>query len=620
MCGIAGFYGLTDLERLRAMVAAMRHRGPDDSGVWCDPAAGVALGNARLAIQDLSPAGHMPLTDGQRWITYNGEVYNFLELRVELEKQGHLFRSGSDTEVILAAYRQWGTDCLEHLRGMFAFAIFDPAEGGRLFLARDHFGIKPLYWAKSQDAFVFASEIRAIVASGLVSPCLDRQAVWDYLSVGSVIPPRTILAGVHALLPGHAMLLSGRDPGQLHIWRWWNLADAAACIAVPDTFEEASREVRRLLEEAIRLQRIADVPVGAFLSGGVDSSTIVGLMSAHVGQGLHTYSVAFDVASRNGDELPFAHVVARRFGTRHEEVVVTEQEVARQFDTIIDALDQPSIDGFNSYFVSQAARKGVTVALSGLGGDELFAGYPQFGHFLYASQRLPAGSELLKNTVSSVGRYLPGRWRLPLEFLAASPLERHGLVRRLFSEQEKYQLLNRDWLDGEELFPVERFYSGLLRDDLDPVAQVSYIEARGYMAHTLLRDVDVMSMAHSLEVRVPFLDHKLAEFVFALPAAWKWSDGRGKVILRHAVQDLLPEMAIARPKRGFDLPIGTWVRGVLRGRVEQVVTTKTACRLLSQRTGSMIPKLYKPQHALLAWNLLILFSWLELKQSELISR
>ena len=233
-----------------------------NSGTWLDPGFKVGLGNRRLAIQDLSPAGHMPMTDGQRWITYNGEVYNFEQLRQELEGLGHSFRSGSDTEVILAAYRQWGTDCVQRFRGMFAFAIFDPTQEGRLFLARDHFGIKPLCWTQVDGTFIFASEIRALLASGLVSWRLDRQAVWDFLSIGSVIPPQTIFEQVHALLPGHAMTVVN---GKLTDWTWWDLADNAQRVVVPSDFQEASREVRRLLDESIRLQQISDVPVGAFL-------------------------------------------------------------------------------------------------------------------------------------------------------------------------------------------------------------------------------------------------------------------------------------------------------------------------------------------------------------------
>ena len=610
MCGIAGLYGRAEAESIRAMTAAMIHRGPDDSGIWSDATTGIALGNTRLAIQDLSAAGHMPMTDGRNWITYNGEVYNFLDLRQELEKYGHTFESRGDTEIILAAYRQWGAGCLEHLRGMFAFAIFDPDRGGRLFLARDHFGIKPLYWSQTTNAFLFASEIRALLASGLLQRRLDRQAAWGYLSVGSVIPPRTIVQNVNALLPGHALVI---EAGKVRIWQWWDLVSAAQRANVPPTLEEAAREVRRLLEESIRLQMIADVPVGAFLSGGIDSTTIVGLMSAIASRPVHTYSVAFETAEGTTSELPYARIASQQFGTVHEEIVVTEQEVAGSFDTMVDALDQPSIDGINSFMVSKAARRGVTVALSGLGGDELFAGYPQFGRFVRATRLSPTGGRFLADMLKVGGIFLPGRLRFPLEFLAASPVGRHRHVRQFFSDQEKRAMLSPDWLDGIDPESIDTFYSELLLAGLDPVSQVSYVEVRGYMAHTLLRDTDAMSMAHSLEVRVPFVDHVLAEFVFALPPAWKWHEGRGKLVLRQAVGDLLPKDIVGRKKMGFDLPLGTWLRGILYPRFQETLTTPTAQEMLSAGIRDALVKRAASNQNYPLWSLLVLLRWLSIE-------
>lgn len=615
MCGIAGIIGSRDRDSIDAMVAAMRHRGPDDAGTWADDAAHVMLGNRRLAIQDLSPAGHMPMSDGTRWITYNGEVYNFPTLRTALEQNGHTFRSGSDTEVILAAYREWGTDCLHHLRGMFAFAIYDPTvEDGRLFLARDHFGIKPLYWSRQDHTFVFASEIRAVLASGLVRRQINLAAVWDYLSFGSVIPPETIISDVFALLPGHAMLVSRTDQ---HIWRWWDLAEAAQNTAIPDSLEEAAAEVRRLLDESVRLQRISDVPVGAFLSGGIDSSTIVGLMSAHVNEPIHTFSVAFRTQGGHADELDHARTAAERFGTTHHPVIVGEDEISRRFDTIIRALDQPSIDGINSYLVAEAARQHITVSLSGVGGDELFAGYPQFGRFWRAAQRFPTGNRTLHSLTRVFGHYLPGRWRGPLEFQSADPLARHGMVRRFHTQTQKSHLVNSALFEAFHARTTDDFYRHLLLDHLDPISQVSYIETRGYMAHTLLRDVDVMSMAHSLEVRVPFVDHVVAQFVFALPPQWKWHGSGGKRVLRDAMADLLPHDTLTRQKAGFDLPLSDWIRHPLQARFQDVLSSPVAEALLSRDALAVLKNGASHYTGHSQWNVLVLLCWLQLSEVDI---
>lgn len=606
MCGICGLYGQPNRKSVETMVAAMRHRGPDDSGTWIDNTAGIALGNTRLAIQDVSPAGHMPMTDGACWITYNGEIYNFPELRIELEKQGHDFVSGTDTEVILAAYRQWGTECLRHLRGMFAFALYDPREGGQLFLARDHFGIKPLYWAQANGGYIFASELKTLLASELVSRRADCQAIWDYFSVGSVIPPRTIIQGVQALLPGHAMLIQN---GKHHIWRWWDLLEASQHVEVPKNLDDAACEVRRLLKDSVRSQMIADVPVGAFLSGGIDSTTIVGLMSEFTNQPVRTYSVAFETSRGTASELPYARIASERFGTAHKEIILTEADIFARFDQILMDLDQPSFDGINSYVVSKAARRGVTVSLSGLGADEIFAGYPQFGRFMDVPEFFSEGSSLLTRVSDTIGSFLPGRWRLPLEFRAATPVGRYSMIRRIFTEREKQKLLSTELLQAVSIRSVSDYYASLIHNNLDPIAQTSYIETHGYMAHTLLRDVDVMSMAHSLEVRVPFLDHALAEFVFALPAEWKWNQGLNKFVLRQAMRDLLPVAITERSKMGFDLPVGDWVQNGLKPLFMETLRGSVASTVLSGPARQQFKQLRR-NNSYSAWSIFVLLRWM----------
>jgi asparagine synthase (glutamine-hydrolysing) len=493
---------------------------------------------------------------------------------------------------------------------MFAFAIYDPTVGdGQLFLARDHFGIKPLYWSCQNNVFLFASEIRALLASDLVGNQVNPAAIWDYLSVGSVIPPQTIVSGVFALLPGHAMLVNHTEQ---RIWRWWDLAEAAQQVAVPTSYEDAVCEVRRLLDECVRLQRISDVPVGAFLSGGLDSSAIVGLMSAHVNEPIRTFSVAFRTHVGHADELNFARIVSAHFGTIHHEVVVAEEEIAQRFDELLLALDQPSVDGINTFLVAEAARQHITVSLSGVGGDELFAGYPQFGRFLEVAKRMPKGSRGLQQVSQVTGRVLPGRWRIPLEFWSSSPASRHSMIRRFYTQPQKATMLNPSVFENLYARTTDDFYGNFLDDTLDAIAQVSYVEVRGYMAHTLLRDVDAMSMAHSLEVRVPFVDHELARFVFALPPEWKWHNGSGKRILRSALADLLPNDVIGRRKMGFDLPTTDWVTGALRPRLQEALAGPAAKTLLSPLGQQLLQNGATPQNMYPMWSLLVLLRWLEL--------
>ncbi len=616
MCGIAGILGSDDMKRTAWMIAAMGHRGPDDSGLWSDPKFKVALGNCRLAIQDTTAAAHMPMESAGRqcWITYNGEIYNFRELRADLKGLGHVFRTASDTEVVLAAYLHWGTSCLERLRGMFAFAIFNgrpDTEGGRLFLARDRFGIKPLYWARLKQALVFASELNGMLASGLVASCLNHQALWDYLSLGSVPFPRTLLEDVQVLLPGHALIANKDD---VHIWKYWDLADAVAKVHVPLNLEDSTVELRSRMEEVIRLHMIADVPVGAFLSGGIDSSTIVGLMNQYSDLPLRTYSIGFQRTDREQDELPFAKLVSEHFGTRHEEIVITGNEVAESFDEFVGSLDQPSVDGLNTFLVSKAARKGVTVALSGLGADELFAGYPHFYQFERANRWLPNGNRFVNSGLNAMRGILPGRFAQPAQFMTASPLGRHCSIRCVFQEREKRRLANgrlREACPGRN---IGEFYSNILSTDeavrLDNVAGTSYVETRGYLAHTLLRDADAVSMSQSLELRVPFLDHKLAEFVFALPPSYKMHMHDGKIVLREAMRDLPPGIVLTRRKACFDLPMSNWMAGPLSKAVTETLQAPEAYSLFNRKALGSLQKAVGAESWYQPWSIAVLIRWM----------
>jgi asparagine synthase (glutamine-hydrolysing) len=582
MCGIAGMIGAGAREALPAMQGAIAHRGPDDAGTFHDPAGGVALAHRRLSIIDPSPAGHQPMEDpsGRFRMVYNGEVYNFRALRQELEDAGCAFRSHTDTEVILAGYARWGEGVLPRLRGMFAFAVWD-RERGELFLARDRFGIKPLYWTRTPEgAFAFASELGALLAGRVVSRRADREAIWEFLSYGAVPQPRTILADVRALPAGHWMRVRGDDA---EVRRWWDLEEAtrglrAELASVAQA--EAVGELRRRLGDATRHHLIADVPVGAFLSGGIDSTAVVGLMSELVDRPIRTFAVGFEARHARMSELRWARLAAERFGARHTEVIVTAEDAARSFDALVDAWDQPSLDGTNTWFVSRAARAEVAVSLSGLGGDELFAGYPHFRRFALGARLAPAGAPALEALLAGIGRAIPGRWRADLQAIAAPPVERLAALRRLMREAEKGAAA--PGLAAAAAAPADRL-AGLLREGLDPVQQVSYAEAGGYLRDTLLRDADAMSMAHSLEVRPVLLDHAVAEYAFALPARCKLGGGVPKRALVEALEGVLPREIVHRPKMGFELPLNAWLGGILRERARALLESPAARALFTPR-------------------------------------
>jgi asparagine synthase (glutamine-hydrolysing) len=613
MCGITGTIGLADPAVISAMTASLRHRGPDDGGSYVDPNGAFALGHRRLAIIDLSAAGHQPMSwaDGRFWITYNGEIYNYRELRRELERCGCHFRTQTDTEVLLAAYATWGENCLARLRGMFALAIADLATRC-VFLARDRFGVKPLLYAESPGRLLFASELRAFTASGLVPTQVDHDAVWHYLSLGSVPPPRTILQSVRCLLPGHAMTV-GFDGRPQRAWRWWDIATAAqahtAAVARLD-FPSAAVALRERLEEATRYHLVADVPVGAFLSGGLDSAAMVALMRQYVTAPIRTFTVAFGGHHRDLSEAAPAAQTARALGTQHHEVTVSDAEAAASFAALLDALDQPSLDGANTWFVARAAAAHVKVALTGLGGDELFAGYSHFRrHQLAARLRAACGGS---GAPFAPLRLLPDRCRHNLMLPALDEAERLGTLRCLMPLREKRRVLNPDLLAAVSQDPPEALLSRNARG-LDAIARLSQAELEGYMARTLLRDGDVMSMAHGLEARPILLDHELAAFAFALPSAFKLRRGRGKAVFQAALAGLLPDEVARRPKRGFELPLLGWLSGPLLERADTALTSAAARSLFRPAfLNDARARLRTPQpRDVRLWSYVVLSEWLQ---------
>jgi asparagine synthase (glutamine-hydrolysing) len=593
MCGICGVIGdgRGDLaeSRVRKMMGAMLHRGPDEDGILLAPRA--ALGMRRLSIIDLA-GGQQPAynEDGTVGVVFNGEIYNFPELRVTLETCGHRFRTHSDTEVIVHAYEEWGQACLEQLRGMFAFALWDGREkSARVLLARDRLGIKPLYYAFVDGALLFASEVRALLASGVIPRRVAPQSVEAYLLFGSVVEPMTLVEGVLSLLPGHALMVSCDSVSDAKSASYWDLAAAArtAVQHAPKTLAEAGREVRPLLDEAVRSHLLADVPLGLFLSSGLDSTALT-VLASRERKGLHTFTVVFP--EQQFSEAPIARETAKTVGTEHRELMLNADDMLARLSEAVGALDQPSMDGVNTFFVSWAARQvGLKVALSGLGGDEVFGGYTTFrttpqlatlammGRYVPSVARKPMAAVLTEvghrgnhSRRSDIARKLAAVWRepdaLPHPYFYTRMLFTPGQIELLFSSSARDERRAeraagsspwRGWLEQT----VQQ------AEQLEGDSVVSYLELRTYMLDTLLRDTDSMSMHHSLEVRVPLLDHPLVEYVSGLPTSAKRRDGVNKALLVEALGDLLPSNVITQPKRTFTFPWENWLHGPLGAQV-----------------------------------------------------
>jgi asparagine synthase (glutamine-hydrolysing) len=591
MCGIFGI--IAQNTRIPAGVLergtqSLAHRGPDDSGtvVLHDFASGeaeIGLGNRRLAILDLSPLAHQPMHDAEtgNWIVYNGEIYNFRDVRRELEQAGTSFASHSDTEVLLKAYGRWGEQCLEKFRGMFAFAIWNPRQH-RLFLVRDPMGIKPLYCVQSGSYFLFASEVCALLGTGLVPRRIDHAGLINYLTFGSAYDPLTLVKGVHALPAGHTLTWEG---GKVRQSPYWDLvdekADTTQSAESVSTWDEmrAVEELRPILEEAVRLQLVSDVPVGVFLSGGIDSSALVSILSRG-GVTPSTFSIVFREAEFS--EARYSRAVAAKFQTDHHEISVSQRDVMEIVPDALRAMDLPTMDGVNMYFISREARRaGVKVALSGLGGDEIFAGYSsfrtvprmerfaQFWNHVPPAARNPLASALAALSPESD----KSRKLISLARRDGQMPHPYFLARMLFMPAQRARLFPEPGADALEEAAKSLRLLLLQAQALDAVNRVSYLESRCYMLNTLLRDADFMSMSHGLEVRVPLIDHRLARTVLALPGAWKLKRTPKKLLVG-ALAESLPDEIVHRPKRGFTLPFERWMRQELRAEIEPGLNAK----------------------------------------------
>lgn len=564
MCGVAGLIQLepasqSDIDAVRRMTSAQRHRGPDAEGIYCGP--GVVLGHRRLSIIDLSSKAEQPMgnEDGSVQVSFNGEIYNFSELREHLKTCGHEFRTASDTEVIVHGYEEWGIAALlEKLRGMFAFAIYDRRVG--LMLARDRLGIKPLYYASIGGKLLFSSEVKALMASGLVANQRDFDAIAGFLLTGSVPSPSTVIRGVRSLPAGHYLCWKS---GTATLHRYWDLTyEARDGVSVEG--------LRERLKDCVARHMVSDVPMGLFLSGGVDSCALVVLAERLAPERLNTLTVVFEDGSLS--EGSAAREIAARFRTRHREVMVTERDFRQELPRILSAMDQPTNDGVNTYFVSKAAREsGLTVALSGLGGDEVFWGYRHY-------RMLSRGMRWLGRCPGPVRRLLAagavaaGRMRgkenwMRLAYLKPrlSSESLYLSVRGFFAPMQVARLLGLS--ETEISAAVEKAF-----DFGHPAGTegVNYIEFKRYMHDQLLRDTDVFSMTHSLEVRVPFLDHEIVDYATSANASSKVAaNGVNKPLLVAAVADPVVRAAAARKKLGFSFPMDRWMRGY-SGELEEM--------------------------------------------------
>lgn len=589
MCGIAGIFSKPEAHSIRQMVAAMHHRGPDDSGVYLDDTA--ALAQARLAIIDTSNGGHQPMSSdsGLILIVYNGEVYNFRSERALLESKGHHFKTESDTEVVLKLYEVYGEAFLQRLRGIFALAIYDKRGGlgkEKLLLARDQFGIKPLLYAAVNGTFLFASELKALLASGLVPRQVDSESLQQLLSLGSIYQPRTMVEGVKALPAAHYMVV---DSGGFKLHRYWSygLDRVVGLRQLP--YIEQVEQFRAALMESVKLQMVADVPVGAFLSGGVDSSLIVALMAKETGGHVKTFSVGFEEGAGAVDESFEAEAMARFLGTDHTRVLVTANDMVAHLERFVSGLDQPSVDGLNSYFVSHAASQGVTVSLSGTGGDELFLGYPWFANIqngfddAYPAPGLSFAHRLAKRLNFFKRHHSAGVDSAAFceafgrQYHCFGPAAAHDFL----SATRRRKVSTRSFAD--DLMLCDELAGGELLD------RASVLCLNGYTRNQLLRDIDACSMVHSLEVRVPFLDVGLMDFALSLPVSSKlrmnsrtldptasYAESGVKRIVCDVAKKYLPQdFLTARAKKGFALPYADWLRGPLAEILADTMSLKS---------------------------------------------
>ncbi len=629
MCGIAGFAEAwtgsqpeavaIGPDGLAAMCRAVAHRGPDDEGMATWPDHGVGLAHRRLSIIDLSEAGREPMgnEDGTVWVVCNGEIYNYRELRRDLERAGHRFRSHTDMEVVVHAYEEWGDDHVRRLRGMFAYAVYDRRSGTgggrggpggagrRVVLVRDRIGIKPMFYSWNGRRLVFGSEIKAVLAAPGVDRAVDRSAVVDYLTYGYIPAPKTAYASIRKLEPGHVLVLEGGDPA---VRPYWDVPAGAPGGASAD---DAAPAVAEALEDAVRLHTQSDVPIGVFLSGGVDSSSVMALLARHAEGPIPTFSMGFDVAEHS--ETRYARLAAERYGTDHREAVVGSAGVPAALDELASVYDEPFADGsaIPTHRLSGLARERVKVVLSGDGGDELFGGYRWYGRHL-RDRGAGGGAGTVPGPVRSAvlraASRVPGvPHRAGLARAAQGEADAYAGLLELFSPGDKRRLLGPAWVRDFEGYDNHWYIRRFWNPDLDPLTRMQYVDFKTYLPDDILAKVDRASMAWGLEVRPPMLDHVVVERVMMLPAPARVPGGEPKGLLKRAMAGLVPPEIVGRTKKGFSVPWPAWLASLEPWALAELRGGSAV------RTGLLAPAweacLDAPNRGARIWALLVLERW-----------
>ncbi len=617
MCGITGKVNFNQNElienyELSSMTDVISHRGPDDSGIFIDK--NVGLGFRRLSIIDLE-TGSQPLKNhnGSVVIVFNGEIYNYLDLKIILEKKGYNFRTKTDTEVILAAYEIYGENCLSMLRGMFAFAIWDSNEK-RLFCARDRFGIKPFYYYLDNNKFVFGSEIKSILKAANVNKELSIEAIDSYFAFGYITSDKSIYKSIKKLSPGHFLILSPNNGQKLTIRKYW---DVNFDFDLDKSEKEWIEEIQDSFSETVKSHMISDVPIGAFLSGGIDSSSVVAMMALNSDKPIETFSIGFKEEKYN--ELEFARAVAKKYNCNHHEQII-EPESIGLLPKLVQAYDEPFADSsaIPTYYVSKFAREYVTVVLSGDGGDELFAGYNIYNYFqkIYGNSIL--STKLKKiiwgNIYNMIPEHIAGKG---LVYYLSKNKEFLGAYLNIWNKPERSKLLRKDlYLNSNDF--SQKYKENLLLDNTntDFITNLQYLDIKTYLVDDILTKVDRVSMQNSLEVRVPILDHKFAEMTFKIPSTLKYNSGEKKYIFKKSLSKHLPENVLSHSKKGFSVPLSVWFKDDLKEYINDVLLSSNAAinEYLEQNyVGKVVNNSFtsKRNFSKRIWSLLFFEEWLK---------
>jgi len=622
MCGILGRFistGGIEESSFKSMIDVIPYRGPDDNGTWLGHNKQLGFAHLRLSILDPTPAGHQPRVDEANnvAITYNGEVYNFLEIRAELEKKGYQFNTGTDTEVILNAYLEYGKDCVHHFNGMFAFAIWD-GNKDELFLVRDRLGVKPLYYYQDEEQFIFASEVKAILECLPNKPEINIDLIDSYMSFGYIPGEHTMHKGINRLLPGHYAVLKN---GQLNIEQYWDLSFDNK---EDKGFDYYLNESKRLLENSIDLRLRSDVPLGIFLSGGIDSSAVVGLLADRVDEPLKTFSIGYDFG-KNFDETPYAKIVSDKFGTDHHEIKITPKMFREFIPEYVSLMDEPVTEAaaISLFFVSKLAKEKVTVALSGEGSDEIFAGYDLYRYMDVVDKYRNVVGDRATRIFAGIADKVFGKSHKASKYLrlATMPIEKRYKGMSTYPEHHKNGLYKNSFRAAlDEIQPkrsvqyTEKLFDNVQGDDA--LSKMLYFDTKTWLVDDLLIKADRMSMAASIELRVPFLDYRLVEFAASIPSKHKIQKGEGKYPLKKMMEGILPDEIIYRKKMGFPTPLKLMFQNELKDYAKELLLSENA-KLHQFFEVDYIAKLItehnsdKYDHHKILWQLVVLEEWLK---------